>query len=341
MDYGVESSETLDFREVLPGFSQTTPIDSDGKIIELLSPDGENIILAGNALADFSFGGKQFSTLGRQFSFIFFTNSTLELDASLVLQSSQEVFLSSAVADKDGTLLCLGSFKDDVTLDGQKYYSKGGYDIFLLEVTDKAEIISFNTFGGTNDEFASKLHLDQNNVSFTGQFWGTFPWDSTSEAMSLGSQDSFVAICNRDNLANIIDFRNFGGTSFDEVTDQIEDVSGRITVIGNFLDSMEWGSKNVLSANLKSSFIGIFEENGDVGPISVIDSDANIKTKYLLYDEKNQYYVLAGEFDGKIKLNHESLYPVSGLDIFFGNSRSRVACSFVQVHRWQRYGQNY
>ena len=52
----------------------------------------------------------------------------------------------------------------------QAYFSEGGYDYFILKLSEEGDIIDFRSFGGDNDELAKSVDIWNNQLLIGGDF---------------------------------------------------------------------------------------------------------------------------------------------------------------------------
>ncbi len=90
--------------------------------------------------------------------------------------------------DSTGLLYSLGYFNDTLTVEGEKFVSRGAEDIILVKYDTTGVVIWKKQLGGPNREIAHDLAIDPaGNLYLTGYFTGsgdfegttlsTIPWD--------------------------------------------------------------------------------------------------------------------------------------------------------------------
>ena len=101
------------------------------------------------------------------------------------LGQSQEDIAKGIIVDTGGNVITVGIFKGTVDFDPgpnvDNHTSNGGYDIFVLKVNASGNFIWCKTLGGTSDDFANSVAVDDwGSIFVVGEFWGTVDFNPNS-----------------------------------------------------------------------------------------------------------------------------------------------------------------
>lgn len=124
---------------------------------------------------------------------------------------------TDVAVDMSGNIFAVGVFSDTVTINGQKYTSKGGVDILLTKLDAEGSYIWVNQYGTGSDEFARNIDIDEEgNIFITGEY--DTPTMFGSDSLT-GSGDIFII--KLDKNGNNLWARSFGGPDSDFGINQI------------------------------------------------------------------------------------------------------------------------
>jgi hypothetical protein len=161
----------------------------------------------------------------------------------------------------------------------------GGQDVLLTKYSSSGAILWAKTWGGTNDDFANSVSVDQaGNIYVVG---GT-------DSYGAGWYD--VLILKFDTNGNVVWSRTWGGTSFDVGYDISFDQSGNLAIAA---ESYSYGNVTVL-LNLSSdgAFLGSHTWKGP----------ATYDSAYSVTVDSNGNSILAGtSWDYRVSPNHNSI----------------------------------
>ncbi|MES2763171.1 MAG: SBBP repeat-containing protein, partial [Bacteroidota bacterium] len=151
----------------------------------------------------------------------------------------------SVAVDASGNVYTAGSFQGTVDFDpGAGTYtlaSLGSDDAYVTKFDALGNFIWAKTFGGTSQEIAYDIDLDQNgNIYTTGHFENTVDFDpsaSTYTITSLGLQDVFIN--KLDPLGNFIWTKVLGGTNSNVPYSIDVDATGNVHTTGYFSGNID------------------------------------------------------------------------------------------------------
>jgi hypothetical protein len=151
----------------------------------------------------------------------------------------------SVAVDASGNVYTAGSFQGTVDFDpGAGTYtlvSLGSDDAYVTKFDALGNFIWAKTFGGTSQEIAYDIDLDQNgNIYTTGYFENTVDFDpsaSTYTITSLGLQDVFIN--KLDPLGNFIWTKVLGGTNSNVPYSIDVDATGNVHTTGYFSGNID------------------------------------------------------------------------------------------------------
>ncbi len=145
-----------------------------------------------------------------------------------------------------------GYFSDTVDFNPgsgtDSHASNGGLDAFLSKFDSIGNLIWARTWGGVGEDAGNGLAADSTRgVLVSGHFTGTVDLDPGSGVnghTSLGSKDVFLS--KFDSNGNLAVTKVWGGTGDDFARDLVLDVSGNVSVVGSFSNSVDFDPANGL-----------------------------------------------------------------------------------------------
>jgi hypothetical protein len=124
---------------------------------------------------------------------------------------------------KNGYVLLSTTESDDIDCTG----NHGGYDINVIRVDSIGNVLWTKCYGGTNDEWPSRiLRLHNNNLAIVG-----FSYSNNGDFIT-GSLDGDAFVLLIDSLGQIVNLRSYGGIYGDDLNDIIEDTTGNLIACG-------------------------------------------------------------------------------------------------------------
>ena len=234
--------------------------------------------------------------------------------------------------DSNGDVLSIGTFRYTADFDpspDNAFYltNKAASDICVQKLNPDGELIWAVSVGGADFDIGRAICTDdQNNVYFTGNFFGiaNFETDTTSEynLTSAGIDDIFVTKLNP--AGEMLWTKQIGGTGTDEAYDIALDANGNILLTGRFQNTCDFdpGAGNFdLTANTSSDdiFVCKLNSNGDFIWAKSAGTNSNDFGLGLAIDNNNAV-VITGYFYGVVDFDSgnatANLTSNGAIDIF-------------------------
>ncbi|WKZ38736.1 MAG: S-layer homology domain-containing protein [Anaerolineales bacterium] len=148
--------------------------------------------------------------------------------------------------DPGGNILVLTDFESTADFDpGPGIFnltSKGFYDVAVVKLDATGSFIWAKGFGGTGEEYAMKLAIDQTgNIFIIGSFENTVDFDpdtGISNLTSNGLSDIFLSVLDSD--GQFTWSIGIGGSGVDEAWDMSLNAAGNIYLTGNFSNTVDF-----------------------------------------------------------------------------------------------------
>jgi len=161
--------------------------------------------------------------------------------------------------DKEGNVYVAGSFSLNAKIGRTEMVSQGGGDFFVAKFSEKGQLIWYVQGGGTNDDFATSLHVDA-----AGQVYAAGVFTDSLNVMGKilnanGANDIFVVCINKEGQVKWIQGLGSGGSALPQA---IVSRGGIVYVAGVFTTSL--GLNNLHGYGETDAFIGSFSETGQI-----------------------------------------------------------------------------
>jgi LPXTG-motif cell wall-anchored protein len=149
--------------------------------------------------------------------------------------------------------------------------SNGGDDVYVLKLNTLGEYVWAATVGGSGNDYAPAIAVNDTSVHLGGFFLGTADFDpsagGSSTLTSAGSQDAFVL--KLDSTGAYGWAKAFSGTSNELVRSLVLDSSGNVTATGNFGGSTDFdpsaSTNSLTSAGGNDAFVARLDSSGNYG----------------------------------------------------------------------------
>jgi hypothetical protein len=160
------------------------------------------------------------------------------------------------VTDSQGNVYITGTFYSSITLGSITLTSVGLKDIFVAKIDNAGNIVWAQRYGNSGINEINDITIDtSNNLFITGGFPSSITFGSTT-LTSAGSKDIFVTKIN--SSGTVIWAKRFGGTGLDEGYGIADDAAGNIYVIGNFRQTISFGSTAFTAYNQATNNSDVF-----------------------------------------------------------------------------------
>lgn len=156
----------------------------------------------------------------------------------------------AVTTDLSGNVYVTGNFSGTASF-GNSFTSEGLGDIFIAKYNSAGTVLWGRRAGGASDDSGFALATDASgNVYITGYFDDTATFGNSTVR---GTEDIFVAKYN--DSGAVLWVQRAGGASADYGRGIAMDASGNIYVTGYFIDTVTFGSNNVVSAGSSDIFV--------------------------------------------------------------------------------------
>lgn len=218
----------------------------------------------------------------------------------------------AVAADANGNTYAAGYFSGTTDFGGTNLTSNGGEDVFVAKFDAAQNLIWLRQIGGTNDERANALALDEaGNLIIVGQFTATADFGGTN-LTSFGSNDVFVT--KLDNAGTLLWVRQAGGTGDDFARSVAVHTNGDIALTGSFQRIADFGGISVTNrilANAPSGdvFVARYDSNGQLVWVKGAGGTSDDRARSVAFDRAGNVLV-AGGFSTSITFDSVTLSSV-------------------------------
>ncbi|RMG39746.1 MAG: hypothetical protein D6732_03885, partial [Methanobacteriota archaeon] len=205
--------------------------------------------------------------------------------------------------DRQGNTYILGETNSEdfpSTNDPETY---GKRDIFLLKLDSSSNIIWSTVFGGSNDDDAVDLFVDENNeIYITGH---TISMDLVNACNEkIGGRDTFIA---KFSASGNIQWSCYYGTNDMDISSGIGVVDGKVVVVGTKFDQYGKGGAGGGTIRLHSradgakGFLVMFSEDGNYIMNVTLDKGDSTVVEDLIVNTEVYIAVYSELHEGRIK----------------------------------------
>lgn len=233
---------------------------------------------------------------------------------SIHFSSSDRVFLRDSVLAPSGKFYVLGNFSGVLEVAGFSTVSRGGNDLFLAEFDSSGSLLNLLSYGGSGDELAGGLALNEDLLFVSGSFWGTTTVGSFT-LPSNGKQDAVLFCVLLDQLGSVQWAKSYGGTDIDSFLDLSVSSKGKIFALGNYQNSLEVAGKTLISEG-DGSFLLKLDPNGIESNTLDISGQSRVAAKKLTLDSSEKHLLIAGVFDNHFRIGSSQLLSQGEEDFF-------------------------
>jgi len=155
--------------------------------------------------------------------------------------------------DEQGNVFVTGWFTESMHVGNETLVSAGSTDIFVAMYSHAGNFEWAKRAGGESDDYGNRICLNiEGDVIVAGSFRATADFSGTSKT-SWGNRDIFIA--NYSHGGNFHWVRQAGGTGEDRAYGVVSDHEGHIAVTGFFTGHAEFGSHNITSSGIISTYV--------------------------------------------------------------------------------------
>ena len=172
----------------------------------------------------------------------------------------EDVGFSIAV-DAKGNSYITGVFIESANFGTTTLTSSGDYDIFVAKLDINGNWLWAKQAGGTDDDYGNGIAVDANGNSYVTGYFSESATFGTTTLTSSGDIDIFVA--KLDSSGNWLWANQAGGTNCDYGHGIAVDDNGNSYIIGNFLESANFGITTLTSSGYYDIFVAKLDINGN------------------------------------------------------------------------------
>jgi len=172
----------------------------------------------------------------------------------------EDVGFSIAV-DAKGNSYITGVFIESANFGTTTLTSSGDYDIFVAKLDINGNWLWAKQAGGTSDDYGNGIAVDTNGNSYVTGYFSESATFGTTTLTSSGDIDIFVA--KLDSSGNWLWANQAGGTNCDYGHGIAVDDNGNSYIIGNFLESANFGITTLTSSGYYDIFVAKLDINGN------------------------------------------------------------------------------
>ncbi len=228
----------------------------------------------------------------------------LDVDGNLLwvkqLGNTGTDIANALYTDNNDNIFITGQFEGTVDFDlGSGIYnltSNGEEDIFLLKLNSNGDFLWAISFGGTEKDAGSDLHIDElGNIHLIGGFSSKVDFDPGSgitQLISEGYSDIFILKLNNNGAFEWV--KQIGGSSVDYSQSMAIDNNGYIYLTGYFENTVDFDpeatSHLLTSTNVKDGFTLKLNSDGQFEWVKQISGEGLIIPKSIALDDNNNVY---------------------------------------------------
>ena len=325
-----------DFRDVVIGISKSSlkntafgelplredefydPLQGDGEVLSFKEKGGAWAFVINDA-QNYAFNEEQLIDPSLSASYVSLIDRGRNWQKTIAIKSSMQVNISDTSLFSNGFHYMCGNFKGDLLVNDQAYFSEGGYDYFILKLSEEGDIIDFRSFGGDNDELAKSVDIWNNQLLIGGDF---------SLSTKLGSR-TYQAKDVSDSFLLSIDCNDFSSMewakTFEEDGNQFFsslsiNEQGYIFTCSTSMNNSDDPANKLSGQNLKSHLLlKKINNSGEVISETTFEAEGRLRKGRLIWVPYTEDLILAGEFEKAISRNGRTVTSNGGFDIFIAS----------------------
>lgn len=207
-------------------------------------------------------------------------------------------------ASADGNVYVIGSFTNNILVEGTVYESKGNADIYLLKYNPDGQLLWTKVVGGKGvDEAVAVVSDNSGNVYVTGTFLDTLAVENRQVINLNNSPDIFLIKFNAQ--GNLIWLKHYGGNGYDHPGDLVVDQEGALYLSGGFEGSAEIGGTVINSATEGNSFLLKLSPAGERVWLTQFGDVAPTNIKLAVKSTNN--IIVGGDFSNSLNIQTKTL----------------------------------
>lgn len=188
---------------------------------------------------------------------------------------------TAMIQKSNGNILLYGSTRSE---DGDISNNKGHFDLWLLETTPYGGIVWEKNYGGTNEDYASKImELENGDLLLLGHS------ASYDEDITYNNGDFDIVMFRTTADGDLIWNKNYGGSQYDISIDFAPADNGNVMIIGNTLSNDMHVSEN---AGFSDSWVIEVNEEGSIEWESTFGDIGSEYTMDICQDDNGDFLII-------------------------------------------------
>lgn len=250
---GVSCSEPLWANMYPSSFPTSVATDSLG-----------NVFVAGYFSNTVTFGGTSLISAGASDIYLAkFGPTGTPLWAKRFGNVSYNYEYSRIAVDGANNVIIVGGLDGAIDFGGGALTSAGGDDVFVAKFSGTGAFVWAKRFGDAGTQSARSVATDATgNVVVTGEFGSSVNFGGLTLTCAGSGQDIFLVKLKGSDGAHLWS-KDFGTTSSNYAKDVAIDSSGNISLVGEFISSINFGGSNLNSVGTGDIYVAKFDSLGN------------------------------------------------------------------------------
>ncbi len=208
--------------------------------------------------------------------------------------------------NSNNDVFVVGSFQTGVNFNpngpAQTKTSNGGKDIFIKRVDNNGNFVWVKTIGGTGNDVAQALTINNYQIYITGQFSGTVDFDPNAGVQNLNNGGRFIAKYRHN--GNYAWAQNAGGTSEDHYYSIAADNSGNVYTAGRFSGTTSFnGAMRTATGGTDIFMQRSNQSNGNINGLITIGGTGNDGAYSVAVNQCDDVYI-TGYYSGQVDFDY-------------------------------------
>ncbi len=216
----------------------------------------------------------------------------------------------------DGSIVAIGTFTETIQLGNFEFEALGRQDLWIAHFDHSGDVTWAIQGGSQREDENSDLQVDDNgNIYWSGSFWDVGFFGDSILMPPLSNKSLFILKLTP--FGKITQSITFHGSGAKEIGELAIDASSNIFLTGNFSDTL-FQKNNFWEANQEGNvFAAKLNSNFEIEWLQTIESIGTVSGKSLALLPQEEM-VIAGDFQGTLFLNHDSVRTrTPDEDLFF------------------------
>ncbi len=208
-----------------------------------------------------------------------------------------------------------GLFDGTLSIDESNISTKGGRDIYLMQL-DASGAVEWIKTGGSNanDELSTLFIDDDYNIYILGSFLINAQFDSLQLNSTSGSEAIFI--CKYDSSGELLWGKSFSSSAAQEATDLVVDENGTIYITGNFGGILILNNQSYTAQATQDAFVLKLFSDGTVDWFSHQGISGKIEPESIVIFDDNKISI-AGNYRGSVAFANDTIQTNTNDDDVF------------------------